>query len=84
MKTSTSKPKFTEQYESAPVIQSPRLPRNYEQIRQRAQAIYRARGGMMRMALNDWLKAEEELKQELAEQTDNTNNHERNYENDQF
>ena len=69
---------------NAPVVHSPRLPRNYEQIRQRAQEIYRARGGMMRMMLNDWLKAEQELKQELAEQTDNTNNHERNYENDEF
>ncbi len=39
----------------------PWLPRDYEQIRQRAQAIYRARGGMMRMTLNDWLKAEQEL-----------------------
>jgi hypothetical protein len=49
-----------------PVIRTPRLPRNYKRICQRAQAIYRARGGMMGMTLNDWLKAEQELKQELA------------------
>jgi hypothetical protein len=65
MKTSTSKPKFTEEYVSAPVIHAPQLPHNYEQIRQRALAIYRARGGLMRMTLNDWLKAGQELKQEL-------------------
>ena len=52
---------------SAPVIQSPQLPRKFEQIRQRAQAIYRARGGVMGMTLNDWLKAEQELKQALGE-----------------
>ena len=50
---------------SAPVIHSPQFPHNFEQIRQRAQEIYRARGGMMGMTLNDWLKAELELKQEL-------------------
>jgi hypothetical protein len=65
MKTSTSKAKFAEQYMSAPVIHSPQLPRNFERIRQRALAIYRARGGVMGMTLNDWLKAEQELKQEL-------------------
>jgi hypothetical protein len=65
MKTTTTKTKFTQQYMSAPVIHSPQLPRNFELIRQRAQEIYRARGGMMGMTLNDWLKAEQELKQEL-------------------
>ena len=50
---------------SATAIHTPWLPRNFEKIRQRAQAIYRARGGMMKMTLNDWLKAELELKQEL-------------------
>jgi hypothetical protein len=84
MKTSTLKPKFTDEYMSAPVIHSPQLPRSFEQIRIRAQAIYRAQGGMMRMTLNDWLKAEQEIKQELAGQTDNTNNHEKSYENDEF
>ena len=66
MKTSTSKPKFIEQYEPPPFIPAPQLPRRFEQIRQRAQEIYRARGGMMRMTLNDWLKAELELKPEPA------------------
>jgi len=50
---------------SATAIHTPWLPRNFEKIRQRAQAIYRARGGMTRMTLNDWLKAQLELKQEL-------------------
>jgi hypothetical protein len=65
MKTSTSKAKFAEQYMSAPVIHSPQLPQDFEKIRRRAQEIYRARGGRMGMTLNDWLKAELELKQEL-------------------
>lgn len=65
MKTSTSNPKFTEKHVSALVIHAPQLPGNFEQIRQHAQAIYRARGGRMGMTLNDWLKAELELKQEL-------------------
>jgi hypothetical protein len=69
MKTSTSKPKITGQCEGAPAIHTPWLPRDCEQIHQRAQAIYRARGGMMRMTLNDWLRAELELKQELEQQT---------------
>ena len=56
---------------SAPVIHSPLLPRSFEQIRQRAQEIYRARGGVMGMTLNDWLKAEQELKQELEKQITN-------------
>ena len=51
---------------SATAIHAPQLPRNFEQIRKRAQAIYRARGGTMMMTLNDWLKAEQELKQELV------------------
>ena len=51
---------------NAPVVHSAPLPRNYEQIRQHAQEIYAARGGMMGMTLNDWLKAELELKQELG------------------
>ncbi|MGB7769200.1 MAG: DUF2934 domain-containing protein [Verrucomicrobiia bacterium] len=69
---------------NAPVVHSPRLPRDYEQIRERAQAIYAARGGMMGMTLNDWLKAERDLKQQLEEQTNNTDNYERNYENNEF
>jgi len=58
------KTKFSEKYVSASAIHTPWLPRNYEQICQHAQAIYRAQGGMTRMTLNDWLKAELELKQE--------------------
>jgi hypothetical protein len=84
MEALTSKRKFIEQYMNAPVIHSPQLPRNHEQIRQRAQAIYAARGGMMGMTLNDWLKAELELKQQLGEQTNETDNQGRNYEYDEF
>ena len=73
MKTLTSKPKFSNSHERAPAIHAPQLPRNYEQIRQRAQEIYRARGGMMGMTLNDWLKAEQELKQEPEKNKSPTN-----------
>lgn len=69
MKTLTLKTKFTGQYVSAPVIHTPQLPQRFEKIRQRAQKIYRARGGMMGMTLNDWLMAELELKQKLEKQT---------------
>jgi len=47
---------------SATAIHTPQLPPDFEKIRQRAQAIYRARGGITRMTLNDWRKAEQELK----------------------
>lgn len=66
MKSSTLKPEFTGQFSSASTIQTPQLPGNYEQIRQRAQEIYRARGGM---TLNDWLKAEQQLEQKYGKQT---------------
>jgi hypothetical protein len=72
MKTSTLKPKFTGQYESAPTIQTPWLPRDYEPVRQHTRAIYRARGGIMQMTLNDWLKAGQELNPKLAEQINHT------------
>jgi hypothetical protein len=50
---------------SATAIHTPQLPQDFEKIRRRAQAIYRAWGGMTRMTLNDWREAELELKQEL-------------------
>jgi len=37
-----------------------------EQIRQRAQQIFLARGGTSGKELEDWLRAEQELKQERA------------------
>jgi len=49
---------------SATTIRTFQLPRNYQQILQRAQEFYHARGGMAGMTLNDWLKAEQELKQQ--------------------
>lgn len=54
---------------SATTIRTPGLPHNFEQIRRRAQEIYRARRGITGMTLNDWLKAGQELKQELARET---------------
>lgn len=54
---------------SATTASDPRLPHNFEQIRHRAQEIYRARRGITGMTLNDWLKAGQELKQELAKET---------------
>lgn len=46
-------------------MQTPKLPPTPEEICQRARGVYAARGGMEGMALNDWLKAEQELKREL-------------------
>ena len=57
---------------SAPAIHTPQLPRNFERIRQRAEAFYAARNGMTGMTLNDWLKAEQELKHSLAKTNRNT------------
>jgi hypothetical protein len=57
--------KMSPQPMSATAIHTPQVPPDLEKIRQRARAIYRARGGTMIMTLNDWLKAELELKQEL-------------------
>jgi hypothetical protein len=61
----TSKHKPTGQYQSAPTMQTPRLPPTPAQLRQRARAIYAARGGAERMTLSAWINAEQELKQEL-------------------
>lgn len=61
----TSKRKANERYQSAPTIQTSKLPPTLEQVRQRAHEIYVARGGAEGMALNDWLTAEHELKRKL-------------------
>jgi len=50
---------------NATAIHVPQLPQDFEKIRRRAQATYRARGGIMRMTLNDWLNAGLELEQEF-------------------
>jgi len=65
MKRTTSISKKTSQFASATAIHTPQLLHNYNQIRKRAQEIYAARGGIMGMTLNDWLKAEQELNQKL-------------------
>ncbi|MGA3265961.1 MAG: DUF2934 domain-containing protein [Verrucomicrobiota bacterium] len=57
----TSKRKASERNQSAPTIHTPKLPPSPEQIQQRAQAIYRARGGGPGRELDDWLQAEREL-----------------------
>ena len=57
----TRKQKQIGQFQSAPTIHTPKLPPTLEQIRQRAQAIYRARGGGPGRELDDWLQAERDL-----------------------
>jgi len=84
MKSTTSTPNMTSPPAGAAANLAPHWPRNFEEARKRAGEYYAARDGMGRMTLNDWLEAEQELKQEFAEQTDNTNNHERSYENHQL
>ena len=63
---------MTSQPMSATAIHAPQLPHNFEQIRKRAEEFYAARNGMIGMTLNDWLKAEQELKPKFEKQ--NTNN----------
>jgi hypothetical protein len=55
----------------ATAIHAPQSPRNLEQIRQRAEAFYAARTGMIGMTPNDWLKAEQELKPKSEKQITN-------------
>jgi hypothetical protein len=65
MNRTTSTTKKISRLMSATAIHAPQLPRRFEQIRKRAEEFYAARHGMIGMTLNDWLKAEHELKQEL-------------------
>ena len=62
---STSKRKADELYQNAPLIPTAQRKPTLEQIRQRANDIYVARGGTEGMTLNDWLQAEQELKHEI-------------------
>ena len=71
MKRTTSTPQKTANLTGATAIHTPQLPRHVEQIRKRAEELYAARNGMIGMTLNDWLKAEQELKQEHAKQITN-------------
>ena len=57
----TRKQKHVGQFQNAPTIHTPKLPPAPEQIRQRAQEIYLARGGAAGRELDDWLQAEREL-----------------------
>ena len=71
MERTTSTPKKALQLTSATAIHTPQLPHNFERIRKRAEEFYATRNGMIGMTLNDWLKAEQELKQEHAKQITN-------------
>jgi hypothetical protein len=62
MKRTASTPQKNSQLTSAPAIHAPQLPRDFEQIRKRAEEFYAARNGMIGMTLNDWRKAEQELR----------------------
>jgi hypothetical protein len=53
-------------YASAPTIKTPTVPPTPEAIRLRAYLIFLARGGSGGSEFEDWLKAENELKQEYA------------------
>ena len=57
----TRKQKHIGQFQTATTIQKPKLPPTPEQIRQRAEEIYLARGGAAGRELDDWLQAEREL-----------------------
>ncbi|HUC86170.1 MAG TPA: hypothetical protein VL970_13320 [Candidatus Acidoferrales bacterium] len=63
MKKTTSTPKSSPPL-SATAIHTPQLPPNVQRIRKRAEELYAARNGMIGMTLDDWRKAEQELKQE--------------------
>lgn len=62
MKKTTPTPPKTSQHGKATAIHVPQLPHNFKQIRKRAEELYAARTGMIGATLNDWLKAEQELK----------------------
>ena len=63
--------KITSRLMSATAMHVPQLRKKFEQIRQRAEAFYAARNGMIGMTLNDWLKAEQELKPKFEKQITN-------------
>jgi hypothetical protein len=55
------------QYECAPTIKNPVAPPTPEAIRLRAHQIFLSRGGIPGRELEDWLLAEQELKQRSRE-----------------
>jgi hypothetical protein len=61
-----TKRKINDPLPGAPALHSPTPPAALAEIRARAYAIYRARGGADGMALGDWLEAEQELNRQLA------------------
>ena len=69
MKKTAAPHNMSPQPRRAAAIHAPQLPHDFERIRKRAEALYAARNGMIGMALNDWLQAEQELKQEQARHT---------------
>ena len=71
----TPKADGREQLKSALSQRTPIVPRVSGRIRQLVNSACAARGGAGRMTLNDWLKAEQELKHELGKKTNYTSNH---------
>jgi len=59
----TTKRSKQQQYQSAPTIKIPGSPPTPEAIRLRAHKIFLSRGGIPGRELEDWLLAEQELKQ---------------------
>ena len=71
MKRTTSTPHTSSQLTSATALHASQLPPNFEQIRKRVGEFYAARNGTIGMTLNDWLKAEQELKPKFEKQITN-------------
>jgi hypothetical protein len=63
-----TKPKKNQPYESSPTIKTPQLPPTPEEIHLRAHEIYLSRGGAPGRELEDWLLAEQQLKQERSKE----------------
>jgi hypothetical protein len=63
-----SKPKDGKQPKGTPTVRAAALSPNQrpDEIRQRAQELFKARGGTPGHELDDWLRAEQQLKEERA------------------
>jgi hypothetical protein len=62
----TRKPASNMQYERAATLKTPKPPPTEAEISRRAHEIFLARGGTPGKELDDWLRAEQELKQQHA------------------
>jgi hypothetical protein len=54
-------------YRGDELTMTPKEPSSMGEIRKRAYDLYTQRGGAHRMHLDDWLKAEEQLRQQLSD-----------------